>query len=177
MKRFLSVASLPLCALVVCAPLYAETLKITINGGTLNSPLEITDAKVRDFEVWSGLGFEQWSTDKDGKRTRVDNGEGFIGEWSKDAVSSLPAGIESYEVSFLVMYQGKPSPYIVRYAYDGPAQKGYVYLPKRSEPNGVLNTAMIVRGIEGKWLPATSKWNDFVRPIIERAKSGNPSPQ
>jgi hypothetical protein len=44
--------------LTVPAPMFAkgETVKITITGTGLATPIEITGPKIRDFSVWSDAG-------------------------------------------------------------------------------------------------------------------------
>jgi hypothetical protein len=43
---------------IVPAPLSAKgnTVKITIKGAGITTPLEITDPKIREFHVWAGPG-------------------------------------------------------------------------------------------------------------------------
>jgi hypothetical protein len=146
------------------------TQKITIEGAALATAVNISDPSIRDFEVWSGLGTQSWSGEP-GQGTRLDNGEGFIVEWLKGSFTDRPSDIETYKVSFHVNYQGKESPYTVTYGYNPSTREGYVYLPGKGEQAYALNTSMIYRGVEGKWLRATSKWNEFVIPIIDRAKT------
>src|SRR5437879_3915591 len=82
-----------------------DTVRITINGGDLAAPIEITDPAVAArFHVWSGL----------------------IVDWSQGVVGP-PKGLQIYEVSFVTTRRG-PSTYVVRYAIDPSTNKGYVYL-------------------------------------------------
>ena len=147
-----------------------DTVKITIESAGLPSPIEITDSKVRQFNIWSGPG-----TYLDGVEAR----QGFIIDWAKPLDAS-PAGLHHYKVSF---YEGceqsiscrtsEPSlAYVVYYAHNPSTGDGFVYLPGRGSEFAQLNTSHIYRGqgYEGRWFWAAKVWNDFVRPIIANAK-------
>ena len=173
MKLFAAVLSL---VLVTTKPTLllakGDTVKITIESAELPSRIEITDRKVRQFNIWSGPG-----TYVNG----VEGRQGFIVDWTND-LDAAPAGLHHYKVSF---YEGcelrqstpcrtsEPSlAYVVYYAYDPSTGDGFVYLPGRGGEFAQLNTSSIYRGLgyEGRWFPATQAWNDFVRPIIANAK-------
>jgi len=132
------------------------TLKITINGSDLSSPIEITEKGILEkFDVWSGAGVEI---------NGIPQTKGFIVDWEKGPVAEPPPTLRRYEVSFNVMHQ-RPSTYVVSYAYDPATGKGYVYLP-----GSASNTFLILRGVEGNWLSATDTWTEIAKPLIERAK-------
>ena len=157
---------------VMCAPLLVmakgPTLKITIKGSDLASPVEITEKGILEqFNVWSGAGVES---------TGISQVKGFIAEWEKGPVAEPPKTLRRYEVSFDVVHQG-PSSYVVSYAYDPATGKGYVYLPGKGEKFNESNTYLIFRGVEGKWFYATETWTDIAKPLIERAKVGGQASQ
>lgn len=151
---------------LVCVPLIGiakgPTLKITMKGADLASPVETTDERVLErFNVWSGAG-----TGING----VPRTEGFIADWANGPVAEPPAALPRYEVSFHVMHQ-RPSDYVVTFAYDPATGKGYVYLPGKGEKFYESNTFLIFRRAEGSWFSATKDWTDAARPLIERAKA------
>jgi len=151
---------------LVCAPLLVlakgPTLKITVKGANLPSPVEITDERILEkFAVWGGAG------------VRINNApqtEGFIVDWEKGLVAAPQATLPRYEISFHVMHQ-RPSDYVVYYACDPATGRGYVYLPGKGEKFYESNTFLIFRGIEGNWLSATRSWTEIAKPLIERAKA------
>ena len=151
---------------LVCAPLLVlakgPTLKITIKGANLASPVEITDGRVLEkFSVWAGTG------------VRINNApqtEGFICDWKKGLVAAPQATLPRYEISFHVVHQ-RPIDYVVYYIYDPATGRGYVYLPGKGEKFYESNVFLIFRGIEGNWLSATGSWTEIARPLIERANA------
>jgi hypothetical protein len=65
------------------------TLRITVKGGDLTAPIEITDPKVTaSFQVGSAPG------------TSSNEAQGLIIAWSR-GVAEPPEGLQNYEVSFL----------------------------------------------------------------------------
>ena len=152
---------------VVPASLSAKgrTVKITIKGTDLTTPLEITDLKGEEFGVWTGPGV---------RVNGVEQTEGFIIDWPKGIVGQIPNRLQHYEVSF---YAGcrttEPSlVYVVSYAYDPSTQQGFVYLPGRDDEAFRFNHVMWHgHGLEGHWLPATSTWENFVTPLIAKARA------
>ncbi len=70
-----------------------DTVKITIEGTALPSPIEITDPAVRQFNLWSGPG-----TFMNG----VEGRQGFIIDWT-NRLDEAPVGLHHYRVSF---YEG-----------------------------------------------------------------------
>jgi hypothetical protein len=168
MNRFSTAA---FCLLMMTAPLLAKghTVKITVKGTGLQTPIEITDDRVGLFHVWSGPGV--FVND-------VEESEGFIIDWWKGIAEKMPAGLPQYEVSFFsgcnddaLCPADKPRlTYVVLYSYDPTTEQGFVYLPGRSDELFKFNHAMWHgRGFEGNWLFATSAWESFVRPIIAKA--------
>lgn len=178
MKGASAVAFSPLIVSIVPASLSAKgrTVKITIKGAALTTPLEITDPTVEKFAVWDGLG-----TFKNG----VEQTEGFIIDWPKGIVAERPTGLQHYEVSF---YSGcrlsesgwrtsEPSlSYVVFYDYDPSMEQGYIYLPGEADELFKFNGSMWHgHGFEGNWSRATRAWESFVRPLIAKARTTGPS--
>jgi len=132
------------------------TLKITIKGPDLTSPVEIKEQRILEkFNVWAGAGVGT---------------EGFIVDWEKGPVAEPRETLRRYEVSFHVMHQG-PSSYVVSFAYDPETGKGYVYLPGTGEKFNQSNTFLIFRNVEGNWFSATKAWTEIAAPLIQRAKA------
>ena len=165
MKRMISAAFCLLVIFSVTAVVFAKgtTTKITITGGGLQSPVEISDPQVlKNFNVWSGPG--TFANDVEGT-------EGFIIDWASGAVRDRPNGLRAFELSFYVRYanrtfseQTDQLAYIVSYAVD-PA-KGYVYLPGKSDELYRLNTRAIYRGREGNWFRANAAWQAAFRNVV-----------
>jgi hypothetical protein len=172
-KQAIAVFSLAWVPLLLLAK--GPTLKFTIEGPDLSSPIEISDELVLEkFQVWAGAG--NYSMDvKTGVTTPLT--EGFIVDWGKGAVGKqVILGLPQYKVSFHVIHQDRPTSYVVFYAFDTATGKGYVYLPGEGEPYWGSNVYLIWRRVEGKWLNASVAWTDFARPVIERAKARETSP-
>jgi hypothetical protein len=165
MKRLLSV-SVTFLLLVIPAQVFAkgETVKITIKGADLKTPIEITDPKVlTEFQVWSGPGT---SSSAPGFNP---NAPGFIVDWSQ-AVAEPPKGLQRYEVSFYAKIPNERLIYVVFYAYDPATEHGYIYLPGGTDEWYRLNVSTIFHGVEGKWFRAWSVWESVARPLIAGAK-------
>lgn len=155
-----------------------DMVLIEIKGKALTRPIKITDPRIQEFNVWSGPGVNH---------TTLENAQGFIIDWHS-GTASPPSGLERYEVSF---YAGcnsipndpqclavKPSlAYVVSYDYDPSSKRGYVYLPRRGEPWFELNSGTIWHGsgIDGHWYLATDSWENFVRPLIAKARALGPT--
>src|SRR6185369_8209090 len=134
-----------------------HTVKITIKSDGITR--EISTAAVAQFGIWEGPGVTI---------NRVEQTEGFIIDWSKGIINTLPAGLQKYEVSFYTEGQPPALSYIVTYAYDPSTKTGYVYLPGRTDKEFQYNSAMWHgHGYEGNWLKATKAWDDFARPLIQ----------
>jgi hypothetical protein len=149
------------------------TCRITITGGTLASPVEITDANiVSRFQVWTGPGTRVC---RGGRGNCVEGTEGFIIDWLSGAVAERPRGLQHYEVSFYVTDDRSPGQtapeqlaYVVSYEYDSGASQGYVYLPGDGDQWYPLNSTSIYRGREGKWYRANAAWQSVVVPLVAR---------
>jgi hypothetical protein len=146
-RRFLTLAAL-LLRLVAPAQVFAkgETVKITIKGADLKTPIEITNPKIlTEFTVWTGPG-----TSSSVPRFNS-NAPGFIIDWSQGAIEEPPK---------------RKLIYVVLYEYDPATEQGYVYLPGRKDEWYRLNVDTIFHGVEGKWFHAWSVWNNVARPLL-----------
>ena len=163
MKRMISAAFCLLVILSATALVVAKgaTTKITITGGGLQSPVQISDPDVlKNFNVWSGPG-----TFVNG----VEGTEGFIVDWASGAVTDRPNELRTFELSFYVRpfsEQTDQLAYIVSYAVDPVTGQGYVYLPGKSDEPYRLNTTAIYRGREGNWFRANSAWQAAFRKVV-----------
>jgi hypothetical protein len=149
-------ASLALLIVPVQLSAKGDTVRITIKGGDLAAPIEITDrAAAAYFRVWSGPG------------TSSNEPQRLIVDWSR-GVAELPKGLQVYEVSFLTTRRD-PSTYVVRYLIDPSTNQGYVYLPGKTDAEYRDNVWLIYRGIEGNWFHAWSAWERIAHPLIANA--------
>jgi hypothetical protein len=159
MRTALAVLLNSLLILSVPVPLLAKgkTVKITIKGADLKTPIEISDPKIlANFRVWAGPGTS--SADR----------QSLIIDWSQGPVSEPPEAIRRYQVSFYTDPHDQIV-YVVYYAFSPGAEQGYVYVPARSDEWYGLNVRTIFRGVEGKWFRAWSAWERAARPLIEKA--------
>ncbi len=171
------VAVFGLLLLLASVPLLAkgQLVLIEISGGTLGTPLRITDAKIEAFSPWAGPG-----TSSDG----VESTEGFIVDWKAGVVKLHGAGLQHYEVSFYASCDtatndlrcitkapftiGMRLVYVVFYDYDPSLPRGFVYLPGKGSSFYYLNMGSIARGCEGNWFLAKDSWEDFIRPVMAK---------
>ena len=176
--RFAAVLSL-FASFTLSAPLWAkgDMVLVKINGAPLKSPIEITDSRIQEFNIWAGPGV---SSTQEGLQ-REDT-EGFIIDWQAGVAAQRPSGLQHYEISFYAGCRTGPNrdcggekprlAYVVCYDYDPSAKRGFVYLPGRSDPFYYVNLGSIGRhGLEGNWFFATASWEDFVRPLIANAQN------
>src|ERR1700676_3710152 len=129
--------------LILCVPASllakGKTVKITIKGADLKTPIEISDPEILvNFQVWTGPG------------------------------TKPPQSLRRYQVLFHTD-PNEQIVYVVYYAFSPDAEPGYVYLPGESDEWAGLNVRSIWRGVEGKWFRAWSAWERVARPIIEKA--------
>lgn len=136
----------------------ANTSRITVQGDTLTSPIEITDARVlAQYRVWSG------------PQTSSNEQQSLIVDWTKP-VSEPPPKLRRYDVCFYIN-EGTTSRlvYSVTYAYDSASGSGYVYIPGRSDSRWKLNVRTIWHGTEGTWFRSWSAWDATAAPLLQRA--------
>jgi hypothetical protein len=159
MRMALAVLLNCLLILSVPTPLLAKgkTVKITIKGADLKTPIEISDRKIlADFQAWTGPG------------TSTADRQSLIIDWSQGPVTKPPESHRRYQVSFHTD-PNEQIVYVVFYALRPDAGQGYVYLPGESDEWAGLNVRTIFHGVEGKWFPAWSAWERVARPLIEKA--------
>jgi hypothetical protein len=162
MENTIAVLLSVLLILSVPTPLLAKgkTVKITIKGADLKTPIEISDPKIlANFQVWTGPG------------TSGADRQSLIIDWAQGPVRESPNTLRRYQVAF---YAGPPPNeqivYVVYYSFSPGVEQGYVYLPGESDEWVRLNMGSIWRGVEGKWFRAWSVWERVARPLIERAE-------
>lgn len=166
-------AALTTMALLVIAPapVFAkgDTIRITITGGDLAAPIEITDpAIVRKYNVWAGRG------------TSSDEPHSVNIDWTQ-GIAEPPKGVPVYDVCFVIARRDPPDPamrdghhpgaYVVRYEMDPSSGRGYVYLPGKTDPTYRDNVFMIYRDVEGNWFHAWDEWEKLANPLIEKARN------
>jgi hypothetical protein len=135
-----------------------NTLKITLSGGNLATPVEITDPKILDnFNVWTGPG------------TSSNAPEGFIVQWSRGATAEPPSRLSQYLVSFYTERLAERPFYVVSYCYDPSRQRGYVYFPGFGEKWYSQDVGTIFRGVEGDWFLSRPVWDTTIEPLIAKA--------
>jgi hypothetical protein len=123
------------------------TTKITIESPRLVKQIEITDPRLtKEFPVFAGP-------------------QTLLVDWAAGP-SNPGSGAETYRVSFYLAHYVKP--YIVLYAYDHSKQQGYLYVPGKEDQSYRTNVSIVLRGVEGHWFRALPRWEDIVRPMIEK---------
>jgi hypothetical protein len=138
-----------------------RTVRITIKGTDLKTPIEITDPTIlENFNVWTGPG------------TSSNESKGLIVDWSQGTISPPPKEFPLYEVFFYANFgnQEEKTVYVVSYEYDPSTRRGYVYLPGKGDKWWQLNVGAIFRSVEGNWFSAWSVWEDIAGPLIAKAK-------
>jgi hypothetical protein len=132
----------------------SETFKLEISGPGLTRPLDITEPEILNrFSIWGSPGID----------------------WSRGNVAG-PLQVEGYTVTF---HQRGREPmhdwhrrYVISYRIDAATGEGYIYLPGPDDGDVYeRNTFSILREVEGNWFHASEEWEEFVRPLIERASN------
>jgi len=131
----------------------AETARVTITGGGLASPIQITDAKVLELShAWGGEFLDA----------------------SRPPLSQAPNVDSPYEVTFYSWIADNDirKTCVFFYSPGSAAAPGIIYLPRQG-PVWWLNSGTIVReGRDGKWSYASPEWEALIKPFIARAASG-----
>ena len=131
-----------------------STSKITIESARLTGPITIVDpAVLTNFQVYAGPGTSTGETTS------------LIVDWASGKVPAAPKDLERYRVSFDV---GREHPYVVLYAYDTAARRGYVYLPGKDDEWYRTNVFLIYRRLEGNWFRASEAWDKLAGRLIEK---------
>jgi hypothetical protein len=160
MRMALAVLLNSLLILTVSTPLLAKgkTVKITIKGADLKTPIEISDAKIlANFQVWTGPG------------TSTAERPSLIIDWPQRPVTKPPESLRRYQVSFHTDPNDQIV-YVVYYVLSPGAEQGSVYVPGESDEWYGLNVRSIFRGVEGKWFRVWNAWERLARPLIENAE-------
>ena len=151
-------------------------LKITIKGGGLAQPIEITDREHMDkFSVGGGPGTGCGLPNEPVSPVcrailKQLNSRSFIVNWSKGVVDAPPKGLVNYEVEFLTERPGPMNTYRVSYAYDPVKQEGFVHIPGKDDPRYKENVWLILRGVEGNWYRAWSDWDAVATALLKAAR-------
>ncbi len=129
------------------------TVKITISGGELTSPIEITDPRILDnSNVWAGEFLDR----------------------AAPSPKEPPRGLGRYEVSFYVKFgedDDAEKVYVLYYSPSPSTQPGLIYLPGKGELWYSRNVRTILRGSEGKWHYVSPAWEHLIRPVLARAEA------
>lgn len=160
MKVAIASLAAGLAVIITSAPVFAKgaTVRITIKGGDLPAPIEITERNVAEFfHVWSGAG------------TSSNEAQGLIVDWSRGVAAEPPKDLPFYDVSFQTTRRERGT-YVVRYVVDPSTSRGYVYIPGPADKEYPDNVWLIYRGVEGKWFHAWSDWETLARPLIANAE-------
>ena len=119
MKKALFALSLAVSVASLCLPqaasAKADTFKMTISGGGLTSPVEITDPQILALSnVWYGQFLDATRTPE----------------------SKPPRGLLAVEVSFFMKIAENDirKNYVVFYYPNSPGEQGYIYLPSKGSP-------------------------------------------
>ena len=168
MRGTLPILKTTAALLLVTLSIFAkgEMIRITIRGGHLSVPIEITapDALAR-FHMGHGPGnFEVLN----GNRIPRYKPQSFIVDWSRGTVKP-PQGLRVYQILFVMKFTDYDRTYIVRYAIDPSTNQGYVYIPGEADAEYADNTRFILRGVEGNWFHAWSKWEELAHPLLATA--------
>ena len=113
MRRVLLALAALVALLVIPAHLSAKgnTIRITIKGGNLAVPIEITDPAVAArFHVWTGPG------------TSPNDPQGLIVDWSR-GIATPPKNLPVYQILFLTTRTDR-STYRVSYVVDPSSGEG-----------------------------------------------------
>lgn len=146
----------------------SETARIVITAGSAQPLLTLSGpASAGQFTIWSGPGTSS------GPRTSARD----FADWGAGIVDK-PADPDVYQVRFFCKTPQWQVPdrgaefqcYGVRYAIDRRSGQGYVQIPPAHDAEFPRNTQSIYHGVEGSWYRATARWEELVRPAIERAR-------
>jgi DNA-binding beta-propeller fold protein YncE len=124
------------------------TVKITISGGGLTSPIVLTDRQLLEMS-------DAWSSE-------------FL-DPSRTPLNEAPLGLAPYEVAFYVgNYVTKMC---VVYYYPGSSkEQGLIYLPGQGPVRDFNDSVIFRRDQDGKWNYAAPAWEALIKPAITRAE-------
>lgn len=133
-----------------------RTVRLTITGGHLGQPLEVSNPRAL-VSVWTGTRApESW----------FDVPDPFF----ESVTPEPPPSLTRYTVAFYAdvsLEEPKVRQiYAVRYVPDPQSGGGFVYLPGPSER---FYGIVIRRGKDGKWLRASSEWSSALNAALAAA--------
>jgi hypothetical protein len=135
-----------------------ETARVTISGGGLANPIQITDAKVLEVnQAWGGE---------------------FL-DLSRPPLMQAPNIDNPYEVTFYSRIADNDIRKTCVFFYSAssaPAAQGIIYLPGKGALYWLNSGTMIREGRDGKWSYASPAWEALVKPFIARAAAGRSLP-
>lgn len=165
-------AALAVCLAILTIPVTGwskgEIAKIEIQGDDLNQTIEITNSDiVSSFSIWNGPGVR---VNGDQIHMEPDRQSGAFIDWPNGMVAKRQTGLQRYNVLFYIGSRQSEmealGTYEIIYEFGSHMESGFVYLPtsrQRAE-----NTAFILHGVEGNWFQSSEKWEELVRPLIEK---------
>jgi hypothetical protein len=148
-------------------------LRITIRGGGLSQPIEITDRdQMKKFSIGGGpgSGCSPVTSPASQADTERSCSQSFIVDWSRGAIDAPAGGLVQYEVEFLMSRPNPKNTYRVSYAYDPVKRAGFVYIPGKDDTRYGENTWLINRGVEGSWYHAWSDWDAIATTLLKAAR-------
>jgi hypothetical protein len=156
-----------------------QTVKITIEGGSLRAPIVITDAQtLAPFNIWSGPGTFGCESPKtlpcapDSARDVKSYPPSFVVDWSRGVIAAPSRALPRYKVSFWASNDPQKLAYVVTYAFDPATKQGYIYLPGGNDDGYYINTGSLSRSVvdpdvEGNWFRAWIAWDKVATPLID----------
>jgi hypothetical protein len=149
------------CVLLLIAPGFlpqdalakAETVKITVSGGSLATTINVTDARILNLS-------HAW-------------GDSFL-DTSRPPIDQAPQGPWPYEVSFysLIGENDVRKTCVLYYYPNNSTDPGLIYLPSSRSAVWALNVGTVLRrGRDGKWNYASRNWGTLMKSAITRAES------
>ena len=170
MRSAIFPAAILLALLPVPASAKGLTVRITIEGGSLKAPIEITDAQtLAAFNIWSGPG----TFGSDSATLPIDpaadvkvHAPSFVVDWSQGIIAAPSPALPRYKVSFWASDNPRKLAYLVSYVFDPSTKRGYIYLPGKNDAGHYIDAGSVYRGIEGNWFRAWSAWDRVASPLI-----------
>jgi hypothetical protein len=180
MKRAI-LSSVALLLFAVPAFPKGETVKISIEGGSLKAPITLTDPQVvATFNVWSGPGTFARDLSKtkicppDSSREVKSYAPSFVVDWPKGIVAAPSQALSRYKISFWSSNDPGKLAYVVTYVFDPAFKQGYIYLPGAGDDGYRINTGSLARWVgdtevEGNWFRSWTAWDRFAASLLAAA--------
>ena len=137
----------------------AETVKITVSGGSLATTINVTHARILELS-------HAW-------------GDSFL-DTSRPPIDQAPQGPWPYEVSFysLIGENDVRKTCVLYYYPSHSTDLGLVYLPGNRSAVWALNVGTVLRrGRDGKWNYASPAWDTSMKSTIAKAESEEIKPR